>query len=102
MAEIGAIASVAGLLSLAIQVVDASHLYFSSVRNASRTIKSYFRELELFRIVLEEFSNVLNDEAAACLVSLPGSNVLDACFAELGAVALKLEKRLNNPGNAFQ
>lgn len=92
MAELAA--SVAGLLSLTITVVDISHRYFSSAKNATRTVKAYFRELEALKLLLADLK-------ALGVHDLPDVTVtaLEGCHGELQRLRSKLQKRTT--GSAF-
>lgn len=86
MAELAA--SVAGLLSLTITVVDISHRYFSSAKNTTRTVKGYFRELEALKLLLADLK-------ALEVYDLPNATVtaLEGCHGELERLRSKLQKR---------
>jgi ankyrin repeat domain-containing protein 50 len=90
MAEIAAVSSVGGLLSLTIQVIQISQRYVSGVRNASKTIKGYFRELEVMRLVLEDLKSSTRD-SGSCLEL--DSFAFTACSQELENLRSKLCKR---------
>lgn len=86
MAELGA--TVAGLLSLTITVIDISHRYFSNAKNATRTIKGYFRELEALRLLLCDFK-VIETRG----FSIATTTALEGCHSELEQLRSKLQKR---------
>jgi hypothetical protein len=86
MADFGA--SVAGLLSLTITVVDISHRYFSSAKNATKTVKGYFRELEALKLLLGDFKAV--DSKG---LSTATTTALEGCHSELERLRSKLQKR---------
>jgi hypothetical protein len=85
--------SVAGLLSLAIQVADISHRYLSSVKNSSKTIKGYFRELEVLKLVLGKFDDLAKDPNTATHFSSANITIVDRCREELENLRSKLQKR---------
>jgi KaiC/GvpD/RAD55 family RecA-like ATPase len=88
MAELAASASVAGLLSLTLTVVEVSHRYFANARNATRTVKRYFRELEALRFLLGDLKNLdINSFSMATTTALEG------CYSELEQLRSKLQKR---------
>lgn len=96
MAELAAASSIAGILSLTIQVIQISQRYISGVRNASRTIRGYFRELMIMRLVLEDFQAFVNNEdgtATTCAA-------LEACSAELESLRSELHNRMNSNTSA--
>jgi DNA replication protein DnaC len=97
MAEIALASSVAGLLSLAIQVADISHRYFSSVKSSSKTIKGYFRELEVLKLVLRKFDDLAKDPNTATHFSSENITVVDGCREELEDLRSKLHKRSSDP-----
>ena len=99
MAEVGIASSVTGLLSLTIQVIDASYRYFASVRNAPKTIKGYFRELEILKLVLASFEKIIQDPNTASQLSVTDSTILEGCRDELERLRTKLHKRTSE--NAF-
>ena len=92
MAELGA--TVAGLLSLTITVIDISHRYFSNAKNATRTIKGYFRELEALKLLLVEFK-ALETQGFSTVTT----TALEGCHSELEQLRSKLQKRSSE--NAF-
>ena len=93
MAEIALASSVAGLLSLAIQVADISHRYFSSIKSSSETIKGYFRELEVLKLVLGKFDGLAKDPNTATHFSSANITLVDGCREELQKLRSKLHKR---------
>ena len=93
MAEIALASSVAGLLSLAIQVADISHRYISSVKSSSKTIKGYFRELEVLKLVLRKFDDLAKDPNTATHFSSANITIVDGCREELENLRSKLHKR---------
>jgi NACHT domain len=93
MAELAAASSVGGLLSLTIQVIQISQRYVSGVSNASKTIKGYFRELEVMRLVLEDLKSSTRD-SGSCLEL--DSFAFMACSQELETLRSKLCKRTNS------
>lgn len=94
MAEVALASSVGGLLSLTIQVIQISKTYVSSVHNASKTIKGYFRELEVMHLVLEDLKSSTSD--SECRLKF-NSSAFTACstelLKELEGLRLKLCKR---------
>jgi NACHT domain len=92
MAELGA--TVAGLLSLTITVIDISNRYFSNVKNATRIIKGYFRELEALKLLLVNFKALESQGLPTATTT-----ALEGCHSELERLRTKLQKR--SSGNAF-
>lgn len=86
MAELGA--TVAGLLSLTITVIEISHRYFSNAKNATRTIRGYFRELEALKLLLDDFKNIQTQG-----FSTATTTALQGCHSELEQLRSKLQKR---------
>lgn len=93
MAEYGA--SIAGLLSLTITVLEISHRYFSGAKNATRTIKGYLRELEALKLLLGD----LNALDSGGLSDATTTTALEGCHTELTRLRSKLQKRTGD--NAF-
>ena len=93
MAEIGFISSIAGLLSLTIQVTAVSHRYFSNVKNASRTVKGYIRELEVFKLVLIDLEALAKDPSTRKQLLSVDSTIISGCYDELERFRSKLQKR---------
>src|SRR6266516_705343 len=93
MAEIALASSVAGLLSLVIQVAEIRHRYFSSVNSSSKTIKGYFRELEVLKLVLRKFDNLAKDPLTATYFSSENITIVEGCREELEDLRTKLHKR---------
>ena len=91
-AAVGGAASAAGLLSLTIQVIQISQNYISGVRNASKTIRNYFRELEIMRLVLEDFQSFVQSKDGNCA----SYTALQACSEELECLRSKLDKRMDS------
>ena len=93
MAEIGFISGIAGLLSLTIQVISVSNRYFSNVRNASRTVKGYIRELEVFKLVLVDLETLAKDPSTAKQLHSVDSTIISGCYDELDRLRTRLQKR---------
>jgi hypothetical protein len=92
MAELAAATSVAGLISLTLQVIQLSKDYIVGVRNASKTIKNYLRELEIMQLVLQEFQAFVLSN-----ISSPASSTaLQACTDELELLKSRLERRIDS------
>lgn len=100
---LGIASGVAGLLSLAITVVDTSYRYVSNVRNASRAVQSYFRELSALKKVLIRVDEVVHNLDITDLLSTNQSllyeGCLDECKVELESLHQRLKKR--KADNAF-
>lgn len=92
MAEVAAASSVGGLLSLTIQVIQISQRYISGVRNASKTIRGYFRELEIMRLVLEDLGTCSEEPHSNPEIDLV---LLKACTQELDQLRSRLGQRLS-------
>jgi hypothetical protein len=104
MAEaLGVASGVAGLLSLTITVVDASYRYVSNVRNASKAVQAYFRELSTLKKVLVQLDEVVHNPEITDLLSARRSFLstdgIDDCKSELERLHQKLKKR--KADNAF-
>jgi predicted patatin/cPLA2 family phospholipase len=92
-------ASVAGLMSLVIVVVDTTFQYISSVRKAPTVVNSFFVELKQLKTVLMRFYDLTHDINQLLLDNptkkesfiLCAMNI-DACKAELEAVQRKFDK----------
>jgi ankyrin repeat domain-containing protein 50 len=81
-------ASVAALLSLAITVVEISHRYFSNAKNATTTVKGYFREIEALRLLLYDFKTLdYYSVSSATRIAVEG------CHSELERLRSRLQKR---------
>src|SRR6187402_1502943 len=94
-------ASVAGLLSLVIQVADGTYQYVSSARGASSAISSLLRELQALKTVLfklDEMTHANNpgdEPGGASLVSLFD---IEACRVDLEKIHVKLKSRFDTKG----
>jgi hypothetical protein len=100
-------ASVAGLLSLVITVVDCTYQYVSSARNAPAAISSLFAELNNLKTVLLRFYELSHDTqisiqglASKSDASLSSIVNMDACKAELENLQHKILKRSSAHGAA--
>lgn len=91
MAELAAGASVAGLLSLTIALIEISHRYFSRLKNSTKTVKGYFRELEALQLLLSDFNTISTAHDSPSTVS-----AINGCHAELEQLRSKLQKRTND------
>ena len=100
-------ASVAGLMSLVIVVVDNTFQYISSVRKAPAVVNSFFVELKQLKTVLMRFYNLTHDIDQLLLDNLTKESFIlcamniDACRAELEAMQRKFDK-LTTAHGAFK
>jgi hypothetical protein len=92
-------ATVAGLMSLVIVVVDNTFQYISSVRKAPAVVNSFFVELKQLKTVLMRFYNLTHDIDQSLLDNLTKKESfilcamnIDACRAELEAMQRKFDK----------
>lgn len=99
MAEVAAASSIGGLLSLTIQVIQISQKYISGIRNASKTIRGYFRELEIMRLVLEDLEAFTKRDEN----TITTDTALHAYADELECLRSKLRRRMDStsPANRF-
>jgi hypothetical protein len=96
-------ASVAGLLSLIIQVADGTYQYASSVRNAPSAVTALLKELQALKTVLVKLDDLTHDEhnsqavlnRDAAVVSLLD---IESCTAEIAKLQRKLGSRLDVRG----
>ena len=86
MAELGA--SVAGLLSLTITVIDVSHPYFSNENNAMRTIQENFKKLEALSLLVGDFKALDSQD-----FSTATSTALEGYQSKREQLRSKLQKR---------
>lgn len=103
MAEAVALAaSIAGLTSLAIQLTQISYHYVSDLRDASKAVLSYIRELSALTSVLLRLQEVLEIPDVTNLLSSRPSSLskqsMDIYMAEITAVKSGLEKRASKTG----
>ena len=96
-------ASVAGLVSLAIQLSQLSFQYVSSVRGSSKTWSSYIQELSALTSVLlkvQQASDAISAADLSATLRGPGvstSTVRD-CEVELTALKIVLSEKLQKRG----
>jgi hypothetical protein len=78
-------ASVAGLLSLVIQVADGTYQYVSGARSASSTISSLLRELRALKTVLVRLDDLNHSSyTEACGdVSIISQRDIEVCREDL-------------------
>jgi hypothetical protein len=96
-------ASVAGLLSLVIQVADGAYRYISSAHNASSTISSLLKELQALKAVLvrlDDLTHPSHTEASgpdgnAFIISLLE---IEVCREDLQEIYQKLKSKLDAKG----
>jgi hypothetical protein len=93
---LGTAASVAGLVSLAIQLSQASYQYFNSTKGSSRAWSSYVRELSALTSVLVQLQQATEVEGIGHIVIARTPNVSNAvveeCRRELELLQGKLSK----------
>lgn len=108
--------SIAGLLSLTIELTKISYEYISGVRGAPKTISDFIRELIALKKVLSDLSdNIMLDPDVAVAfengtssvlsslgptggINIPataGSNILETCSADLTNILEKLKKKMD-------
>jgi Cdc6-like AAA superfamily ATPase len=100
MEAVAAVSSVAGLISLIIQITSLSSRYVSSMRSSSKTIKGYFDELETLNYVLRRYKELLTEpRTAQHAAGAVYADVLDNFKGELERLRSRLQKRSGE--NAF-
>jgi hypothetical protein len=86
MEVVAAVSSVASLISLIVQITSLSSRYVSSMKSSSKTIKSYFNELETLNYVLRRYEELLREPRTAQHASVAVyAEVLDNFREELEA-----------------
>lgn len=104
MAEvIGTAASIAGLVSLAIQLLQMSFQYISSLKGSSKAWSSYVQELSTLTSVLLKLQQACDDAGAQDLFHLlpaPGlsSHSTRECRNELDSLKSTLSEKLQKRG----
>lgn len=96
-------ASVAGLLSLVIQVTDGTYQYASSARNATSAIAALLRELQALKTVLVKLDDITHNSNHMQAVPSIDASVLslldiESCTAEIDGIRRKLGSRLDVRG----
>lgn len=97
-------ASVAGLLSLVIVVIDSTYQYISSVHSAPKAVASFFAELNELKTVLLRFYDLTHDTGTPTQADKKKEDYLlskmnmDICKAELEDIRQKVEKRASAHG----
>ncbi|KAF4625748.1 hypothetical protein G7Y89_g12415 [Cudoniella acicularis] len=94
MAEIlGVVSSVAGLLSLTIQILDASLAYYTSAKEASKSMSQLLKELISIKGVLSNIQDIIvtNPSISTAYKTIPSSSVLSHLVLELA------EHNFSNP-----
>jgi hypothetical protein len=97
-------ASVAGLLSLVIQVADGTYQYVSSARNASSTISSLLRELQALKTILVRLDDLTHSsqtehsgtDGDASIISMLD---IEVCREDLQEIYRKLNNKLDAKGS---
>jgi hypothetical protein len=94
-------ASVAGLLSLVIQVADGTYQYVSSARSASTTISSLLRELRALKTVLVRLDDLTHSSYTEASGDAPIISPLDieVCREDLQEIYRKLNNKLDGKGS---
>jgi hypothetical protein len=97
MAEaIGVAASLAGLVTLAVQITKLSYSYVSDVRNAPRTQKQYLQEVSAFTDVLLRAEQASQDAEDLGLVARRPASLSDSAISDcrklLNSLQVELEK----------
>jgi hypothetical protein len=100
MAELGVAASIAGLISLAIQVTQSAYDYVSSVKGSAKTILDFASEISLLTSVLGGMREAFESCSDAGDVALAGnlSDHLEELFNNLQLLARKLDRRSRTTG----
>jgi VCBS repeat-containing protein len=96
-------ASVAGLLSLVIQVADGTYQYASSARNATSAVAALLRELQALKTVLVKLDDLTHNSLSLQAVPKRNATVVSlldikGCTAEIEKIQQKLGSRLNVRG----
>ena len=89
---------VAGLLALVISVAQTSYQYAASVKDASKSIKAYLRELLALQTVLYKLNELLLEAVSSGVFAgsqSPLLSILDIeeCQDDLEYISKKLQKR---------
>jgi hypothetical protein len=94
-------ASVAGLLSLVIQVADGTYQYVSSARNAPLTISSLLRELQALKTILVKLDDLTHSSYTEASGDAPIISPLDieVCREDLQEMYRKLNNKLDGEGS---
>jgi ankyrin repeat domain-containing protein 50 len=107
MAEaVGAAASIAGLLSLTIQLIEISRRYISSCKSRSQTIEAIHRELEALKQVFTEVRRISNTPHYQPYLSSLSVSKVDGCYYELERLHSRVRRQEQGSGlskkvNAF-
>ena len=100
MEVVAAVSSVAGLITLVVQITSLSSRYVSSIKSSSKTIRGYFHELETLTYVLRRYKELLEEPRTAQHASAAVyGEVLDNFREELERLRSRLQKRSSE--NAF-
>ena len=100
MEVVAAVSSVAGLITLVVQITSLSSRYVSSIKSSSKTIRGYFDELETLNYVLRRYKELLTEPRTAQHASAAVyAGVLDNFREELERLRSRLQKRTSE--NAF-
>jgi hypothetical protein len=96
-------ASVAGLLSLVIQVTDGTYQYASRARNATSAVAALLRELQALKTVLVKLDDLTHNSHSWQTVPSTDAVVLslvniESCTAEIEEIQRKLGSRLDVRG----
>jgi VCBS repeat-containing protein len=96
-------ASVAGLLSLVIQVADGTYQYASSARNAPAAVAALLRELQALKTVLVKLDDLTHNNLSLQAIPKRDANAVSLldikdCTAEIEKIHRKLGSRLNFRG----
>jgi len=103
MAEvIGLASSIAGLLSLTLQVSQLSYEYIANIKGASKSVSSYLKELLALSQILLQLKETLDGETVD-KTFLPSPSPLSQftigeCQHEIERIKERLEKRRDGPG----
>jgi ankyrin repeat domain-containing protein 50 len=93
MAELATAASLAGLISLAIEVTKSSFQYASSVKYASSEIASLIRELEVLNLAFEELGRLATSSLSPVASSFTDPAAVNLCQQELVSLRDGLQKK---------
>jgi hypothetical protein len=100
MAELGIAASVAGLISLAIQVTQTSYDYVKSVSGSTKSISEFAQEVSLLITVLGDVREALDSAQDQVRLARDLSGCVDDLVLQMRSLAIKLDKKSHATGLA--
>jgi ankyrin repeat domain-containing protein 50 len=90
---VGTTASIAGLVSLTIQLIEISRRYISSYKTRPRSIEAIHRELEALKQVFTELHNISDNPRYRPYLSSLSSSKVDGCYHELERIHSRLKRQ---------